>query len=124
MLKPLLFALLLLAARPAFAQTAPAAQPAAAVPYQYCTLVSAGGFSYNARVFLEYGQTGKDGAQDPELNRDDVAVRKLRSAMAALRYLSSHGWECIGVSTLPIEINPSSGSVDAETGYLLRRPAR
>ena len=124
MLKPLLFALLLLAARPAFAQTAPAAQPAAAVPYQYCTLVSAGGFSYNARVFLEYGQTGKDGAQDPELNRDDVAVRKLRSAMAALRYLSSRGWECIGVSTLPIKIYPSSGSVDAETGYLLRRPAR
>lgn len=123
MLKPLLFALLL-AARPAFAQTAPAAQPAVAASYQYCTLVSAGGFSYNTRVFLEYGQTGKDGAQDPELNRDDVAVRKLRSAMAALRYLSSHGWECIGVSTLPIEINPSSGSVDAETGYLLRRPAR
>ena len=123
MLKPLLFALLL-AARPAFAQTAPAAQPAAVASYQYCTLVSAGGFSYNTRVFLEYGQTGKDGAQDPELNRDDVAVRKLRSAMAALRYLSSHGWECIGVSTLPIEINPSSGSVDAETGYLLRRPAR
>ena len=124
MLKPLLFALLLLAARPAFAQTAPAAQPAAAVPYQYCTLVSAGGFSYNARVFLEYGQTGKDGTQDPELDRDDVAVRKLRSAMAALRYLSSRGWECIGVSTLPIKIYPSSGSVDAETGYLLRRPAR
>ena len=123
MLKLLLFALLL-AARPAFAQTALAAQPAVAASYQYCTLVSAGGFSYNARVFLEYGQTGKDGAQDPELNRDDVAVRKLRSAMAALRYLSSHGWECIGVSTLPIEINPSSGSVDAETGYLLRRPAR
>ena len=123
MLKPLLFALLL-AARPAFAQTAPATQLAAAASHQYCTLVSAGGFSYNARVFLEYGQTGKDGAQDPELNRDDVAVRKLRSAMAALRYLSSHGWECIGVSTLPIEINPSSGSVDAETGYLLRRPAR
>ena len=123
MLKPLLFALLL-AARPAFAQTAPAAQPAVAASYQYCTLVSAGGFSYNTRVFLEYGQTGKDGAQDPELNRDDVVVRKLRSAMAALRYLSSHGWECIGVSTLPIEINPSSGSVDAETGYLLRRPAR
>ena len=55
MLKPLLFALLLPAMRPAFTQTVPAAQPAAAVPYQYCTLVSAGGFSYNARVFLEYG---------------------------------------------------------------------
>ena len=123
MLKPLLFALLL-AARPAFAQTVPAAQPAVAVPYQYCTLVSAGGFSYTARVFLEYGQTGKDGAQDPELDLDNVAVRKLRSAMAALRHLSSRGWECIGVSTLPIKIYPSSGSVDAETGYLLRRPAR
>ena len=123
MFKLFLFALLL-AATPALAQVAPVPLAAAPAAYRYCTLVSEGGFNYSSRVLLEYGQNAKDAAPDPELNRDDVAVRRLRSAMAALNYLSSRGWECIGVSTLPTKVNPSSGDVDAATGYLLRRPAR
>lgn len=120
----ILFFSLLLTATPALAQTAPAPRPVAPVSHQHCTLVSEGTYSYSSRVSLEYGQGAKDAVQDPELSQDNVAVRKLRSAMAALNYMSSRGWECMGVSTLPAKINPSSGNVDAETGYLLRRPAR
>ena len=111
-------------AGPALAQTAPATRPASSVPYQHCTLVSEGDYNLSSRVFLEYGQNARDAAQFPDLAQDNVAVRKLRSAMAALNYLSSRGWECVGVSTLSSKINPSSGNVDAATGYLLRRPAR
>ncbi len=113
MLKTLFFGLgLALAAPAAFAQTAPAA-PVAKVPqYEYCLLVASSTY-YNAR--LEFGQRLKDAPENPALIQADVAVRKLRSVVAALNYMSGQGWECINVTTV------ADNTANPDISYLLRR---
>ncbi|MBF9142665.1 hypothetical protein [Hymenobacter properus] len=107
------FALLLLASSSAFAQAPAASTRSAALQYEHCILV-ASSRDYD-QVELNYGQHGKGGSSDAAMMRTDQEVRKLRSAVAALNYLSTLGWECIGVSTIP------SNTITDQTGYLLRR---
>jgi len=104
-------ALLLIGSFASVAQTPAPATPARAtvIQYEHCLLVALGR-EYD-QVELNYGQRVKGGSKDVVMMQTDQMVRKLRSAVAALNYLSSLGWECIGVSaTLP-----------EQTSYLLRR---
>lgn len=112
MRKTLFLALLLALATPAaFAQTTPTAPAAKPPQYEHCMLMASG--AYFAR--LDFGQRVKETPQNPELLRADEAVRKLRSVVAALNYLSSQGWEYISVNTF------ADGTTNPTTGYLLRR---
>ncbi|OGX85608.1 hypothetical protein [Hymenobacter glacialis] len=115
MLKALITALLLAGTAPAaFAQVASAAVAGAKAPqYEHCILVLGDAYYDGRDVKLEFGQGVKDAPQNPELLQANAAVRKLRSVVAALNYMSSQGWECINVSTLE--------GVTGHTGYLLRR---
>ncbi|MDO7851186.1 hypothetical protein [Hymenobacter convexus] len=112
MRKILCLGALLTASIPSFAQTARPAASAAAVQYEHCILVVTGREYDHAE--LEYGQHFKDGSKDEAMAKTDQVVRKLRSAVAALNYLSSQGWECVGVST-------ASPNTFDQTGYLMRR---
>jgi hypothetical protein len=113
MLKHLALGLFLAsAASPALAQTAPAAAPAAAGQYQYCNLLGFGTQGRNAR--LEYGQHSKSPVGNPELEALDEKVKNLDSAISALNYLTSSGWEYVSVTAL----SPGDTSYIV---YLLRR---
>ena len=107
-------------ARPAAAQTAPA--PASPPHYQYCTVVNLGSTYSSTDVMLEYGQNGTGPAPDPQLVQAEPVIRKPRSSMAALNYMSSLGWECIGVDTKMLPVNKEVDRyIETHTGYLLRR---
>jgi hypothetical protein len=95
-----------------FAQIALPPARATAVVYEHCMLVVQGYEYGDAR--LEYGQNFEGGSKDQAMKRTDLTVRKLWSGVAALNYLSSQGWECVGVSTV-------STSATDRTGYLMRR---
>ncbi|WP_035560765.1 hypothetical protein [Hymenobacter sp. IS2118] len=114
MLKTLTFALLLASAAPAFAQTAPVASAVAKAPqYEHCIMVLMSAYYGGSNIILEFGQDAKGAPANPELIQADVAIRKLRSVVLALNYMSSQGWECISVNTLAGD--------GGDTGYLLRR---
>ena len=116
MLKTLLFVVGLALVAPAvFAQMAPAAASAKAPQYEHCILVLNSNYFEGRDVRLEFGQDVKNAPQNAELIQANAVVRKLASVVAALNYMSSQGWECVNVSTLP------DASSIADTGYLLRR---
>ena len=123
MLNPFCIALLLaVASVPASAQTIPTASPNAVTQSQYCILVNTGAYYSNSDVRLDYGQNIKNAVVDPQLVQADAAVRKLGTVVAALNYMSSLGWECLGINTLTSRVNQATGGyADAQTGYLLRR---
>ncbi|MFD2718952.1 hypothetical protein ACFST9_09515 [Hymenobacter monticola] len=111
MRKIIVLSMLLLAASfSSVAQTTPAPARAAAVQYEHCMLAVTGQDYDQAR--LEFGQHFKGGSTDVAMLQADQMVRKLRSAAAALNYLSSLGWECVGINSIPY---------NNQTGYLLRR---
>jgi hypothetical protein len=116
-------ALLLAASFSSIAQTSRPAASAAAVPYEHCMLIVWGESFSNAggQMQLDYGQEAKGSTPNPELQQAGTAIGKMKSAMAALNYLSSQGWECIGFNSITSKVAPSSGYTDAQTGYLLRR---
>jgi hypothetical protein len=118
------------------AQTAATATTTPAVATQYCTLVASGS-SYSSMKFqLEYGRQAKKYLSELEANEgrlDQVALNGIFTVADALNLLSSHGWECIGVSTITSSLAapnttgfvPRAGSTlavgNAEVQYLLRR---
>ena len=127
----------LLLAAPALgrAQAAPPAT-APAVPTQYCTLVASGSTYSGMQFQLDYGRQVKRYLSEPEAKEaraDQVALSEIFTIADALNFLSSHGWECIGVSSLTSSLTAptTTGSVAragselavarAEVQYLLRR---
>jgi hypothetical protein len=114
MLKTLLFVTgLALTAPAAFSQTIPTVSAAKAPQYEHCILVLRGTYYASRNIYLEFGQDVKDAPQNPELLQANAALRKLASVVSALNYMSSQGWECISVNTLPGD--------SGDAGYLLRR---
>lgn len=114
MFKTFLFVVgLALIAPAAHAQATPAASAAKAPQYEHCILVLSWSRYDGKEIRLEFGKDLKNVPQNPELIKADAVVQKLGSVVAALNYMSSQGWECISVNTLP-------GSTPY-TGYLLRR---
>lgn len=100
------------AAQPALAQITPAPTPAAAGPYQYCNLIGYGTQGRDAS--LEYGQHPKPLTANPEMEALNEKVKSLDSAVLALNYLTSHGWEYVAVTAF-------SPGTSAYSLYLLRR---
>lgn len=110
MLKPFTLALLLsVSAFSTLAQTSPSTSSSqVGQQYQYCNLVGLGTQSREAR--LEYGQHAKTPINNPELDALDQEVKKLDSEIAGLNYMTSRGWEYVGVASLA-----------THTIYVLRR---
>ncbi|MBO2008818.1 hypothetical protein [Hymenobacter negativus] len=130
--KLFLLALLLSGATPVLAQTTPAVAHPLAV--QYCTLVARGTHYGTLAFHLDYGLNGAGytGISADQQAADNVKVRELFTVADALNFLSSKGWEVVGISTLTGDIvapdtTPSirSGSIlgtfRSEVQYLLRR---
>ncbi|MDO7849061.1 hypothetical protein Q5H92_22040 [Hymenobacter sp. M29] len=114
--------LLLVASFSAFAQAAPAR--VAAIQYEHCMLIVRGEHfsSAGSGMELDYGQQAKDGTPNSEMQQASTAIGKLKSVIAALNYLSSQGWECVGFNSIISKVASGSGYTDAQTGYLMRRP--
>jgi hypothetical protein len=109
---------------------------APAVATQYCTLLASGS-SYGTMQFqLDVGRQAKkylSTAEASEARADQTALNEIFTVADALNLLSSHGWECIGVSSLTSSLTaptttgyvPRAGSTlavgQAEVQYLLRR---
>jgi hypothetical protein len=85
---------------------------------------------------LDYGRQAKkylSGPEATEARADQAALNEIFTVADALNLLSSHGWECIGVSSLASSLSaptttgfvPRAGSTlavaHAEVQYLLRR---
>jgi hypothetical protein len=129
-----LFFLWLLLATPALSSAQTATTPAVAT--QYCTLVASGSTYSGIQFQLDYGRQVKKYLTEPEANEagaDQAALDNLFTVADALNFLGSHGWECIGVSTITSSLSgptttgfvPRVGSHlavgHAEVQYLLRR---
>ncbi|RZK28178.1 MAG: hypothetical protein EOO61_22425 [Hymenobacter sp.] len=113
MLKLLTLALLLSAAAfPTLAQTTPSTSSVQGGQYQYCQLIGIGIGSKDA--YLEYGQRAKPAITNPELDALNEQIKKMDSVIAGLNYMTNHGWEYLGVSSI------SPGSVSYVI-YTLRR---
>jgi len=98
------------------AGVAPTAQPAVAT--QYCTLVATGDTYSGMQFRLDYGRQVKKYLSAPEAaeaQADQVALANLFTVADALNFLASHGWECLGVSTIT-----SSLSAPTTTGFVSR----
>jgi hypothetical protein len=129
----LLFWLLLAAPALSYAQTLATAP---AVATQYGTLLASGA-SYGTMQFqLDVGRQAKkylSAAEASEVRADQMALNEIFTVADALNLLSSHGWECIGVSSFTSSLTaptttgyvPQAGSTlavgQAEVQYLLRR---
>ena len=129
----LLFWLLLAAPALSHAQTLATAP---AVATQYGTLLASGA-SYGTMQFqLDVGRQAKkylSAAEAREVRADQMALNEIFTVADALNLLSSHGWECIGVSSITSSLTahtttgyvPHAGSTlavgQAEVQYLLRR---
>jgi hypothetical protein len=132
-MRSLLLWLLLSAPAPSRAQ---ALATAPAVATQYCTLL-ASGTSYGTMQFqLDVGRQAKkylSAAEASDARADQTALNEIFTVADALNLLSSHGWECIGVSSITSSLTaptttgyvPRAGSTlavgQAEVQYLLRR---
>lgn len=109
--------LCLLLATPALsrAQTLAAAP---AVATQYCSLLAAG-TSYGAMQFqLDVGRQAKkylSAAEASEARADQAALNEIFTVADVLNLLSSHSWECIGVSSIT-----SGLTAPTTTGYVPR----
>ena len=109
-------------AHAASAQESSPVPSALSVQYEYVTLLAVGG----GNAFLDYGQAKELGKQAPvtELEKDFVAIQKLPRAMEALNYLSSRGWEYVGMGNRQRSSGSTSAgsfSISTSTEYLLRR---
>lgn len=128
----------LLLATPALSCAQAPATPATApaVATQYCTLVAVGSTYSGMQLQLDYGRQAKKYLSAPEAaeaKTDQVALDNIFTIADALNFLSSHGWECIGVSSVTSSLSgpttsgfvPRAGSTLAvghsEVQYLLRR---
>ncbi|MGI4735540.1 MAG: hypothetical protein ACRYG7_10215 [Janthinobacterium lividum] len=128
----------LLLATPALSRAQAAAPPATtpAVATQYCTLVAVGSTYSGMQLQLDYGRQVKKYLSAPEAaeaKADQVALDNIFTIADALNFLSSHGWECIGVSSVTSSLSgpPTTGFVPragntlavghSEVQYLLRR---
>ncbi len=132
------FFLWLLLATPALCRAQSATTPAVAT--QYCTLVAVGSTYSGMQLQLDYGRQAKKYMSEPEAaeaRADQVALSDIFTIADALNFLSSHGWECVGVSSVTSSlvspstagyIPPSAGRPLAdgksEVQYLLRRRGR
>jgi hypothetical protein len=129
-----LFFLWLLLASPALSSAQTDTKPAVAT--QYCTLVAVGSSYSGMQLQLDYGRQAKKYLSEPEAaeaKADQLALDNIYTIADALNFLSSHGWECIGVSTLTSNLSsptttgflPRAGNTLAvghsEVQYLLRR---
>ena len=118
-MKHVLLASLLLLAPAIHAQTAPAL--ASPVVQRYCTLVVDDRLfasPYNLRLY--YGRLNGKALVDETLEAAEKQIRKANDIVFALNYLSSLGWECFNVTTVPS--TNSNGRMEAETRYLFRQP--
>ena len=109
-MKHLLFTAGLLLALETRAQSTTPAPAAQAAHYQYCLLYQTGNTWQ-----LDYGQDAKPAVADAGLREDNAAVTKLKSAVAALNYLDSRGWEYVNSTSY------SGSTYSGRTDYLLRR---
>jgi hypothetical protein len=121
-----LFTLAALSASPVLAQQAPSSPQPASGQYEYVLLVATKG----GNAVLDFGQSRE---MEKELEKrapvteqeiEAFNVRKLERAVPALNYLSSRGWECLGLSGRQQSTgNTGSGSfsISSATEYLLRR---
>lgn len=124
----------LLLAMPALGRAQVATAPAVAT--QYCTLVAVGSTYSGMQLQLDYGRQARKYLSEPEAaeaKADQVALANIFTVADALNLLSSHGWECIGVSSVtsslsaptPTGFVPRAGSTlavgQSEVQYLLRR---
>ena len=113
MLKILPAALLFFAAHGALAQSALGSGAAPVGAPTYCVIVG---------QRLEYGQDATPPVKDAQLAEDAAKVRSLNSPVAALNYMSSRGWECVIMTTVPVYFNSNAGNtISSEFRYLLRR---
>ncbi len=136
-----LFLLWLLAATPVLSRAqAVASATTPAVATQYCTLVATGSTYSGMQLQLDYGRQAKRYLSAPEAaeaQADQVALTTIFTIADALNLLSSHGWECIGVSSLTTGLSSpnttgfathAAGSPlavgSSEVQYLLRRRGR
>lgn len=90
--------LLLVAAFPALAQTTPSTSSVQGGQYQYCQLIGVGLGSKDA--YLEYGQRAKPATTNSELDALNEQIKKMDSVIAGLNYMTNHGWEYLGVSSI------------------------
>lgn len=135
-MRPLLLSLLLALPALSHAQTAATAP---AVATQYCTLVASGATYSTMQFQLDYGRQAKRYLSEPEateVRADQAALNEIFTVADALNLLSSHGWECVGVSTLTASLAapattgfvPRAGSTlavgNTQVQYLLRRRGR
>jgi hypothetical protein len=117
----LLFTVLLLLAGSAHAQRKqrPQPLPPLTVPTMYCELWRRESYSIGA-LSLDYGQDAPSLVQDTDLEEANAYVGKLTSAMAALNYLYSRGWEVVNTSDVPYDVD-KTGTIENRVRYLLRR---
>lgn len=103
------------------AQRKPRPQPLAplTVPTVYCELVRREAYS-NGVFSLDYGQDAPSLVQDAALAEANTYVSQLTSAAAALNYLYSRGWEVVGASDVPYDLD-KAGTITNQLRYLLRR---
>ncbi len=124
----LLLSLAMAAAAPALAQQVPGSPPPASGQYEYVLLVAFDG----GNAVLDYGQSRetqknldkRPPASATEQETEALTVRKLERAVPALNYLSSRGWECLGLSGRQQSSGSTSAgtfSIYSATEYLLRR---
>lgn len=98
----------LLLATPALCRSQSATKPAMAI--QYCTLVATGATYSGMSLQLDYGRQAKKYLSEPEAaeaKEDQVALNNIFTIADALNFFSSHGWECIGVSSVTSGLNSS-----------------
>jgi hypothetical protein len=88
---------------------------------QFCALIATGSYFSNLTLKLDYGQKDKSLASvDSQLQKDNTEVAALNSVVAALNYLSSHGWEYLSSSTLQNEVS-RLGGISSQVQYLFRK---
>ena len=127
---PLILCLASVSVSPAWSQQAPPAAPTplASGQYEYAMLLGSEG----GNAVLDYGQsreTQKTLEKRPpaiatEQEMEALTVRKLERVVPALNYLSSRGWECLGLSGRQQGSGSTSAgsfSIYSATEYLLRR---
>lgn len=121
-----LFILVAAGASPALAQQAPGSPQLASGQYEYVLLIATKG----SNAVLDFGQSRETEkelekrAPTTEQETEAAAVRKLDRAVPALNYLSSRGWECLGLSSRQQSSGSTSAgtfSISSATEYLLRR---
>lgn len=121
-MKYLLLALAWLGPGAVLAQAPSPSLMAPAVPSQYCTLVATGTSYSGVQLELEPGRTARkyfSAAELAEVKADQAAVYELFTVADALNYLATHGWECVGVSTISRGLSAPSSTPAVRAGSTL-----